>query len=155
MLTLLSRTCLTVALSWAAGPGANVPAVDPSLQLPLELRALGLSDDELEQQVAENPSALGSLSLGEPNRGRLLGGVPLQSSRLLEVVAPDFSFGTHETVAYLERAVRKVHELHPGTPPLYVGHISRKSGGYVSPHRSHQSPTVMCPEKTRGNVTPH
>jgi len=113
--------------------------MDPSLQLPLERRALGLSDDDLEKQVAENPSGLGSLSLGEPNRGRLLGGVPLQSSRLLEVVAPDFAFGTHETVFYLERAVARVHELHPGTPPLHVGHISRKSGGHVSPHRSHQS----------------
>lgn len=139
MLTLLTRTCLTVALTWAAGPGAELPAIDASLQLPLERRALGLSDDDLEKQVAEDPSGLGSLSLGEPNRGRLLGGVPLQSSPLFEVVAPDFAFGTHETVAYLERAVRRVHDAHPGTPPIHVGHISRKSGGYVSPHRSHQS----------------
>lgn len=139
MLTLLSRTCITVALAWAAGPGAQLPAIDPTLQLPLERRALGLSDDDLEKQVIEDPNGLGSLSLGEPHRGRLLGGVPLQSSRLLEVVAPDVAFGTHETVAYLERAVRRVQELHDNTPPLSVGHISRPSGGYVSPHKSHQS----------------
>jgi len=139
VLTLLSRTCITVALSWAAGPGAELPTVDPALQLPLERRALGLSDDELEKQVAEDPSGLGSLSLGEPYRGRLLGGVALQSSPFLEVVAPDFAFGTHETVAYLERAVRRVHAAFPKTPPLHVGHISKSSGGYVSPHRSHQS----------------
>jgi len=139
VLTLLTRTCITVALSWAAGPGAELPHVDPTLQLPLERRALGMSDDDLERQVAENPSGLGSLSLGEPNRGRLLGGVALQTSRLFEVVAPDVAFGTHETVAYLERAVRRVHEKHPGTPALHVGHISRPAGGYVSPHKSHQS----------------
>lgn len=139
MLTLLTRTCITVALSWAAGPGAELPVVDPTLPLPLERRALGLSDDDIERQVFKDPNGLGSLSLGEPNRGRLLGGVALTSSALFEVVAPDFAFGTHETVEYLERAVERVHAQHPRTPPLHVGHISKRSGGYVSPHRSHQS----------------
>src|SRR5690606_19392102 len=100
---------------------------------------LGLSDDDLEKQVSSDPNGLGSLSLGEPNRGRLIGGVPLEDSPLFNLVAPDFAFGTHETVAYLRRAVQRVHDQHPGTPPIHVGHLSRRSGGYVSPHRSHQS----------------
>src|SRR5262249_8041477 len=28
---------------------------------------------------------------------------------------------------------------HPGTPKLFVGDISRKTGGWLRPHRSHQS----------------
>lgn len=151
MLSLLTRTCVTVALSWAGlgvtsslgaptGGGLGpIAALDPTLQLPLESAALELSDEALAQKARTDPTSLGSLSLGEPHRGRLLGGVAIQSSPLFEVVVPEFAYGTHETVAYLERAVRKVHARFPGTLPLHVGHLSRPSGGYVSPHKSHQS----------------
>lgn len=83
--------------------------------------------------------ALGSLSLGDCNRGRLVNGVQPPEGRLFELVSPNFSFGTEETVSALVRAVELVHEEHPGTQPLHVGHLSAPSGGKLSPHLSHQS----------------
>jgi hypothetical protein len=35
--------------------------------------------------------------------------------------------------------VREVKRCHPGTPKLSVGDISRQRGGWLAPHRSHQS----------------
>lgn len=139
VLTLLTRTCVAVALSWAAGPGAPVPELAPELELGGARDALRLSDDALEARVAQSLPSLGSLSLGQPNHGKMLGAVKPEQGALLELVAPDFSWGTAETVGYLELAVSKVHAEHPGTPPLHVGHLSRKEGGYLSPHKSHQS----------------
>lgn len=99
----------------------------------------GLTEAELAELVAKRPEELGSLSIGLPNSGRLLNGVALAPSELFEPVAPGTAYGTQETIDYLTRAVRKVHELHPGTPPLHVGDVSRRTGGYLSPHLSHQS----------------
>ena len=98
-----------------------------------------LSDSELEKLVTGDRPALGSLSVGLPNNGRLLNGVQLPEGELFELVSPGFAYGTQETIDYLEAAVRKVHERFPGTPPLHVGHVSSRTGGYLSPHLSHQS----------------
>jgi penicillin-insensitive murein endopeptidase len=35
--------------------------------------------------------------------------------------------------------VERVHAEYPDSPPLYVGHLSARHGGYLRPHRSHQS----------------
>lgn len=98
-----------------------------------------LTHAELEELVTQRPEQLGSLSIGLPNSGRLLNAVAIEPSELLEPVAPATAYGTQETIDYLTRAVRKVHELHPGTPPLHVGDVSRQTGGHLSPHLSHQS----------------
>ncbi len=140
MFSLLTRTCVAVALSWAAGPGAPVPQLDSELPLPRARAALSLSDEALAERIeSEHVQSLGSLSFGRPNNGQLLGGVRLQDNQFFEVVAPDFAWGTRETVGYLRKAVEKVHEKHPNTPPLHVGHLSKPEGGYLSPHKSHQS----------------
>lgn len=98
-----------------------------------------LSEGELEKVVTTDPKALGPLSVGLPNNGRLLNGVQLPDGELFETVAPAAAYGTQETIDYLEAAARKVHERFPGTPPLHVGHVSAPKGGYLSPHLSHQS----------------
>jgi murein endopeptidase len=137
-----------LALAWVAG--ASLALVGPLAAEPLH-RGLEaskfavpfdlstLSGDQLAQVVHERPTALGSLSLGYPHNGQLLNPVQPQSSELFEIVAPDFCYGTEETVAFLERAVRAVHAAHPATLPLHLGHISKPGGGYLSPHLSHQS----------------
>lgn len=103
----------------------------------LDLRSL--TSKEVAGLVERDVESLGSLSLGFPNNGQLLGGVQLQESDLFELVAPDFAWGTAETIDYLKRAVAAVHAEHEDTPPLHVGHISDPDGGYLSPHLSHQS----------------
>lgn len=100
---------------------------------------LGLSDSELQKLIDNDVESLGSLSIGLPNNGRLLNGVRMEESPLFEIVAPDYSWGTKEMVEFLKIAAAEVQREHPGTPPLHLGHISKKSGGYLSPHLSHQS----------------
>lgn len=109
----------------------------PSTRVPFDLRSL--TAQELARLVHDQPAALGSLSLGYPHNGQLLNPVQPEPGELFDVIAPDFSYGTEETVRYLETAVRAVHREHPGTLPLHLGHISKPGGGYLSPHLSHQS----------------
>lgn|GEM_PF-2046964 len=82
-----------------------------------------------------------SLSIGEPNRGRLLNGVELESDALLNVRsgAHGENFGTREMVDAVRRLVQVVADAHPGTPRLVIGDLSRARGGRIRPHKSHQS----------------
>ncbi len=99
----------------------------------------GLSRAELSRLLDKDPASLGPLSMGLPNSGRLFNAVALPESKLFHRVSPDFAWGTQETVDYLTTATRRVHEKFPNTPPLFVGHLSSKSGGHLRPHLSHQS----------------
>jgi penicillin-insensitive murein endopeptidase len=100
---------------------------------------VGLTDGALQKLIANDVESLGSLSIGLPNNGRLLNGEQPEDGALFEIVAPDFSWGTKETVEYLSVAAAEVQRRHADTPPLHIGHISKKTGGYLSPHLSHQS----------------
>lgn len=57
----------------------------------------------------------------------------------IQLVDPHHSWGTQETVDFLRSAVASVRAQFPDAHPLYLGHISAKHGGPLSPHRSHQS----------------
>ncbi len=100
----------------------------------------GVSQSELEQRLKRDPSQLGSISLGAPSGGRLFNAIqmPADDPRW-ELVDAAHAWGTQETVQYLSRAIGKVHEQFPGSPKLYIGHISAKQGGHLSPHLSHQA----------------
>jgi hypothetical protein len=98
-----------------------------------------LSRRELQSLVLRAPERLGCASIGKPNRGRLLNGVSLRSNTGLRVVDGAASYGTPVTVGAIEAAVAIVLEEFPESPVLAVGDISRKGGGYLRPHRSHQT----------------
>ena len=107
-----------------------------------ELRAHpldGWSGERIDQALASDPSALGCMSLGSPNAGSLLNGVEPSDSELFKLVSPGSAWATSETLEYLARAIRVVHEEFPGTAPLMLGDISAKGGGPLRPHISHQS----------------
>jgi murein endopeptidase len=55
---------------------------------------------------------------------------------LLEGANP---WGTELVIRSIERAVREVRRCFPDSPKLRVGDISRDKGGWLRPHRSHQS----------------
>ncbi len=97
------------------------------------------SDADLKEKVATDLHAIGSLSVGLPNNGRLLNGIRPEEGKLFEIVAPNFAWGTEETIQFLQVATQAVHKKHPDTAPLHIGHLSKKTGGYLSPHLSHQS----------------
>lgn len=88
--------------------------------------------------VGETGGAFGSATIGSPTRGALWDGVELKSSDAIER-AGGYPFGTATAVASIERAVRQVRRCHADTPRLYVGDLSREHGGWLRPHRSHQS----------------
>jgi penicillin-insensitive murein endopeptidase len=119
----------------AAGPYVLAEVtVTPALHPLASLRPA-----ELDEFLRTSPERIGSASVGAPNRGSLLNGVEVEPSPFWSVVRPERSWATAETAGSIARAVNVVQRRFPGTPTLYIGDISRKRGGYLRPHRSHQS----------------
>jgi penicillin-insensitive murein DD-endopeptidase len=83
-----------------------------------------------------------SKSVGAPNHGTLSGGVHLETGPHLRVVgayAPgDARWGVRELVEAIDRAAREVRKRFPDAI-LGVGHLSRKDGGDLDHHHSHES----------------
>ena len=98
-----------------------------------------VSNSELERRLVSDPTSLDSISIGRPSGGRLMNAVQMPQSDRWELVDPNHAWGTRETVDYLCRAIGAVHERFPGSPKLYVGHLSAREGGPIAPHVSHQS----------------
>jgi murein endopeptidase len=98
-----------------------------------------LSDTDLARLLDTDRASLGTASLGEPNRGQLFNAVQAESNELWEVVDPDRSWATPATLDGLRRALEAVHAQFPDTPRLHLGDLSRERGGWLRPHRSHQS----------------
>ncbi len=112
------------------GPKGKAPkAVDP----------LTLSDKQLERRIKKDLPSLGSMSVGRANSGVQFNAVRMPKGRGWKLMAPGLAYGTRETIDYLSRAIDATHARHPGSHKLYIGHISAKRGGYLSPHKSHQS----------------
>jgi len=83
-----------------------------------------------------------SKSIGSPNNGHLEGGVHLETTPYLRIVGAyavgDARWGTRELVDAIDRAAREVRRRYPDAV-LGVGHISRKGGGEIERHHSHES----------------
>lgn len=99
----------------------------------------GLREEEITEKLRANPGAFGPVSVGYTNRGVLVAGVQMPAGDQWELVDPSHAWGTQETVDFLKRSIQKVNEQFPGAPKLFIGHISAKKGGHLSPHVSHQS----------------
>ncbi|MCU0658171.1 MAG: penicillin-insensitive murein endopeptidase [Polyangiaceae bacterium] len=80
-----------------------------------------------------------ALSVGSPTEGHLQGGVRLEESRSLRFV-PDHHhrWGLAQLVGMLERSAAQVRKRFPGSI-LAVGDLSRRGGGDVAGHHSHES----------------
>ena len=78
-------------------------------------------------------------SVGSPTDGHLEGGVELRPGPTLKLrrsAGP--RWGLPELVAMIERAARQVSKRHPGSV-LLVGDLSRREGGEIGRHQSHES----------------
>ena len=139
---------LTADPTAAPGPSSQpgspaIPEPPPPARCPpepkLEVRSAELPPtSELMRLAREDPRSLGSASIGTPTRGSLWGGVEMKESEGI-VRAGAYGWGTEMVVRSIERAVREVRRCHPGSPNLHVGDIARERGGWLRPHRSHQS----------------
>ena len=92
------------------------------------------------------PSAAGkrlpSKSIGSPNSGRLENGAHLETAAYLRYVGAyatgDAHYGVKSLVDAIDRAAREVRRRYPDAV-LGVGHLSRKGGGEIEHHHSHES----------------
>jgi len=98
-----------------------------------------LTDDELAQKLRDDLPSLGSISIGFADRGRVLNAVQMPQDPAWIVERPAYSFATRETVEALALAFRSVRKQFPDSSPARLSHVGAKDGGYLRPHRSHQS----------------
>jgi penicillin-insensitive murein endopeptidase len=83
------------------------------------------------------PRDVHAKSVGAPNEGRLIGGKQLRSSSSLRAVG-SLRWGVPELVDMLVKSSELVAKKHPGSV-LTVADLSRRGGGDVEGHRSHES----------------
>ena len=130
----------------AAAAADDTDAWDDGLLLLADARAVNrdTSHEERGEEADEEPvepEPSESMSIGRPNRGRLLNGVRLDESDVIRFKngSPEATaYGTAELVGMLERAASHVARVLPGSK-LTVGDLSRRRGGWIRPHRSHRS----------------
>lgn len=93
--------------------------------------------------VTKKEPSVPASSVGSPNEGKLVGGVKLDTSDGTVRVVPayqrgDTRWGLPALIHMIERSAKKVAKKNPGSV-LGVGDISRKGGGDIFLHRSHES----------------
>jgi LysM repeat protein len=113
---------------------------DPSPEPAAQEAPAGVSDlERVRQLAAEDPVALGPLSIGAPGAGLLFNPVAFEPGPLWTLLDPRSAFATRETIDFVTAAILAVEARFPGSPPLCVGAISRMDGGRLDRHRSHQT----------------
>lgn len=74
----------------------------------------------------------------ETRSARMKGAVQLPAGDGWHRKNPDESWGTPHAVGVIHEALVAWRTRHPDAPPIVVGDISRRHGGYFPPHRSHR-----------------
>lgn len=80
-----------------------------------------------------------SESIGLPWDGRLENGRRLEPHKGYSIRDPNRSWGTEETVESIRQAFDEVRRHHKRAPRIPVHDLSRRNGGPIDDHRSHES----------------
>jgi penicillin-insensitive murein endopeptidase len=120
-----------------AGPAVPRKIAKPPAVVSRPLRGKG--KEEIERLVKADLASLGSMAFGSATRGGLINAVRLPEDDRWKMVDLVNNCGTAETINYVLTAIDAVHEQFPDSPPLFIGDISARRGGYLRPHISHQS----------------
>ena len=116
------------------------PRVNPRrLQIGQRIKLSGGSSYVPTIKLPKKISANKSVSWGKANYGRLYNGVTMNSTPGLAIRNPTRAYGTRHTVRMLEAAAADVMARWPDAQDLHVGDVSHPNGGYMTPHKSHQS----------------
>lgn len=92
------------------------------------------------QVVVHAPVSQGSISVGSPNDGKLIRGVPLPEGEAWNLpVDRARAFATIETITALTAGLDAVGKRFPEAEPIQVGDLSARHGGKIYGHESHQS----------------
>ena len=118
------------AESETAEPGTAAPGIRYSADL---------SDEDLQRLWKEDLGKLGTISVGFADQGRLINAARMAQDPAWVCQRPELAYGAQETVNALETAFRAVHKQFPDSAPARLSHIGLADGGYLKPHRSHQS----------------
>lgn len=82
----------------------------------------------------------GSVSVGTPNRGKLVNSLALpENDKLYTVRKPEESFGSSHTLHNLQLAIANFRQATGYSGEVVIGAISKQGGGRLRPHSSHQS----------------
>jgi len=99
------------------------------------------ADGASREHGAHPREALGK-SLGSPTEGHLVDGVRLDEGPAIRIApvyaSGDVRYGTRHLVHLIDRASRQVRHKFPDAV-LSVGHLSRRGGGELDRHASHES----------------
>jgi murein endopeptidase len=134
-------------ITWTVATPATLDELVQTWSLPREtLVALNPALPTVEplaagtQVVVHTGSIAMSESVGPPNDGRLIGGVPFPEGRTW-LLPPDRSraFGTGETIINVLAALDAYAATHPEAAPIQLGEISARKGGPIYGHQSHQA----------------
>ncbi len=74
----------------------------------------------------------------DDDNGVLPHGVQMPVSRNYVVKTPAYAWGTAKTIDLLQNAINRYRKKVPTGPKVHLGDISRKGGGPLAPHKSHQ-----------------
>lgn len=89
--------------------------------------------------VANDGASVVGISVGSPNDGALRGGLALAPAAHIQLRWPDGPrWALPQLVRMLDRAALRVERHHPGSV-LLVGELSRRGGGSLPGHSSHES----------------
>lgn len=81
-----------------------------------------------------------SVSVGPPNDGRLIRGVPLpEGEAWLPPEDRSRAFATAETIAAVTAALESYGQRFPEAEPIQMGDLSARRGGEIYGHQSHQT----------------
>ena len=80
-----------------------------------------------------------SESVGRPDAGSLVHGVRLPPHPGYEIHDPERAWTTREVAEVIVRAFDDLRDRHPTSPRLEIRDASRRNGGPMREHRSHQS----------------
>ncbi|MCA9637467.1 MAG: penicillin-insensitive murein endopeptidase, partial [Myxococcales bacterium] len=79
-------------------------------------------------------------SIGAPNRGRLVNGIPIPEGDAWRLRPHRRrAYGTHKTVSTLVQVFEAYGVEFPDAPKVRVGELAGRKGGRASPHRSHRT----------------
>jgi penicillin-insensitive murein endopeptidase len=82
------------------------------------------------------------MSIGSPTTGKLVGGAQISESPYLRIVpfykGSDARWGLESLVGLIDRSAQRVRKQFPDAV-LSVGHLSKKGGGEIDRHASHES----------------
>ena len=77
--------------------------------------------------------------MGKASGGKLIHGEKMPEGPGYSYGRRAHVYGTNETVTYLIRCIGEYRRKNPDGPDVVLGNISRKGGGHLDPHKSHQS----------------